>query len=156
MSISTLICSTLDGVQVMDIVAGQNTTFFIVCPPGLEGSKTKEDAWSALPRFPPTVESPDICVVCNEDKPDESPLECERCEHPFHIGCLDPPLDAVPEGEWFCRSCMDGERTLPTRVAVTESDAEDAEPEPEPASKKRAAPTGAAKGKGASGIVCSC
>ena len=132
-----------------DIVAGQNTTFFLVRPPAQGDSKTKEEAWAALPRFPPTVDSPEICVVCSEDKPDESPLECEACEHPYHLGCLDPPLDAVPEGEWFCSACESGERALPTRIAVSESD-DEADEEPEPASKKRPAPSGAAKGKGVS------
>ena len=24
---------------------------------------------------------------------------------PYHLACLDPPLEAVPEGEWFCPDC---------------------------------------------------
>ena len=53
----------------------------------------------------------------------------------------------MPEGEWFCSQCESGERTLPTRIAVSESD-DEADEELEPASKKRPAPNGAAKGKG--------
>ncbi len=30
-----------------------------------------------------------------------------QCDYPYHIGCLDPPLDAVPDGEWFCPECED-------------------------------------------------
>lgn len=26
----------------------------------------------------------------------------------FHIFCLDPPLDAIPDNEWFCPSCLIG------------------------------------------------
>lgn len=28
-----------------------------------------------------------------------------QCDNPYHLKCLDPPLDAVPEGEWFCLEC---------------------------------------------------
>ena len=28
-----------------------------------------------------------------------------QCDNPYHLACLDPPLDAVPEGEWFCPDC---------------------------------------------------
>ena len=30
---------------------------------------------------------------------------CEQCDSPWHLKCLDPPLDAVPDGEWFCPDC---------------------------------------------------
>jgi hypothetical protein len=28
-----------------------------------------------------------------------------KCYSPWHLKCLDPPLDAVPDGEWFCPDC---------------------------------------------------
>lgn len=28
-----------------------------------------------------------------------------QCDRPYHLKCLDPPLEAVPEGEWFCPDC---------------------------------------------------
>ena len=28
-----------------------------------------------------------------------------QCDYPYHLGCLDPPLSAVPDGEWFCPPC---------------------------------------------------
>lgn len=34
-------------------------------------------------------------------------LECEKCEEPWHLQCLDPPLDSVPEGEWHCPQCLE-------------------------------------------------
>lgn len=49
---------TLDSLDVIDIAAGQNTTFFLVRPPaaegvvGTEGSITNEDKFGDLPRFP--------------------------------------------------------------------------------------------------------
>lgn len=29
-----------------------------------------------------------------------------QCDSPYHLGCLIPPLDAVPDGEWFCPRCL--------------------------------------------------
>lgn len=28
-----------------------------------------------------------------------------QCEYPYHLGCLEPPLTSVPDGEWFCPKC---------------------------------------------------
>lgn len=28
-----------------------------------------------------------------------------QCDEPYHIECLNPPLKALPEGEWFCPQC---------------------------------------------------
>jgi hypothetical protein len=39
-------------------------------------------------------------------------LCCEGCANSFHMGCLDPPLMEVPEGEWLCRTC----KPLPVRI----------------------------------------
>jgi len=33
-------------------------------------------------------------------------LECEKCDSPYHLKCLNPPLTEVPEGEWFCPKCV--------------------------------------------------
>jgi len=88
---------TLDGVDVFDIAAGQNTTFFLAVPGGAE-----------LPRHPEEVDHPETCVVCSQDLgEDELELECEKCDYPYHLKCLNPPLAEVPEGEWFCNRCME-------------------------------------------------
>ena len=29
-----------------------------------------------------------------------------QCDAPYHLTCLNPPLSAVPEGEWFCPKCI--------------------------------------------------
>ncbi|KAF8514474.1 RCC1/BLIP-II [Gautieria morchelliformis] len=89
----------LIGVDVLSIAAGQNTTFFLAKP---------NEKLSDLPRHPVQLDGvPQACVICEEDRGDEdSPLECEKCDSPYHLGCLDPPLTAVPDGEWFCTACM--------------------------------------------------
>ncbi|KAF8655946.1 hypothetical protein AX16_002853 [Volvariella volvacea WC 439] len=87
----------LSGIEVFDIAAGQNTTLFLAVP-----SEKLQD----IPRHPVDVNPPPTCVVCNTDHGEEDdPLECEKCDSPYHLQCLTPPLDAVPEGEWFCPEC---------------------------------------------------
>ncbi|EGN96958.1 hypothetical protein SERLA73DRAFT_185217 [Serpula lacrymans var. lacrymans S7.3] len=94
----------LSGIQVFSIAAGQNTTLFLAKP----NSKLSD-----LPRHPVEVEAPDLCVVCEKDNGDDDPaLECDKCDHPYHLGCLKPPLSAIPEGEWFCPKCVSDQAAL--------------------------------------------
>ncbi|KZT10189.1 RCC1/BLIP-II [Laetiporus sulphureus 93-53] len=89
----------LIGVDVFQIAAGQHTTFFLAKP---------NEKMSELPRHPVDVGAPDLCVVCKTNKgEDDVLLECDKCDRPYHLKCLDPPLDAVPEGEWFCPECVE-------------------------------------------------
>ncbi|KAH7871552.1 RCC1/BLIP-II [Lentinula edodes] len=111
----------LEGIEVLQIAAGQNTTVFLVKPtspkerPSISvangDSKAEEesgDRYSERPRHPEDLEDvPDLCLVCDKDNgDDDSPLECDKCDNPFHLGCLNPPLAAVPPGEWFCPRCV--------------------------------------------------
>ena len=32
-------------------------------------------------------------------------MACDRCDRASHIQCCKPPLESVPEGEWFCPIC---------------------------------------------------
>lgn len=47
-------------------------------------------------------ENEDVCAVCNG--PGRF-LCCERCPRSFHFTCLNPPLEEIPEGMWFCNKC---------------------------------------------------
>ena len=48
------------------------------------------------------------CLICGvgnvegEDDEDNPVLECDECQGGFHLKCLNPPLDAVPE----VRACL--------------------------------------------------
>ncbi|TFK48358.1 RCC1/BLIP-II [Heliocybe sulcata] len=87
----------LIGIDVFDVAAGQNTTFFLARP---------NEKFSDLPRHPVDVDAPELCLACGkENGEDDSPLACDKCDNPYHLKCLEPPLDAVPEGEWFCPQC---------------------------------------------------
>ncbi|PPQ97999.1 hypothetical protein CVT26_003061 [Gymnopilus dilepis] len=89
----------LSGIDVFDIAAGQNTTCFLAKP---------NEKFSDMPRHPEDVNPPPLCVGCGKDHgEDDSPLECDKCDAPWHLQCLNPPLDAVPDGEWFCPDCLD-------------------------------------------------
>ena len=42
------------------------------------------------------------CQVCGFDDDHANLLLCEGCETEIHTYCLNPPLEKVPEGDWFC------------------------------------------------------
>ncbi|KAE8227251.1 hypothetical protein CF319_g267 [Tilletia indica] len=93
-------CTTLDGIAILDASAGQNTTFYI--------ARSLGDAFSSLPRFPPLEQEPsEFCVVCRQGTCEDTLLECEKCENPYHLDCLKPPLAEVPSTEWFCSNCAE-------------------------------------------------
>ncbi|KAF8327774.1 regulator of chromosome condensation 1/beta-lactamase-inhibitor protein II [Cantharellus anzutake] len=88
--------TTLKGIDVFQIAAGAHTSFFLARP---------NQALSDLDRYP-EVEPSEDCQVCRKNEGDGSDLlECEKCENPYHLHCLDPPLSTVPDGEWFCAEC---------------------------------------------------
>lgn len=47
-------------------------------------------------------ENDDFCFACG------MPgifICCEKCPKSFHFTCCDPPIEEVPEDEWYCREC---------------------------------------------------
>ncbi|XP_044755142.1 E3 ubiquitin-protein ligase UHRF1-like isoform X2 [Coccinella septempunctata] len=53
------------------------------------------------------------CHTCGKkDRPEEL-LLCDECNMGFHISCLDPPLEKIPEeDEWFCPECKNDENAI--------------------------------------------
>ena len=51
-------------------------------------------------------EGEDICRVCGKDDDEEYALLCDSCDGCYHTFCLVPQLEAIPEGEWHCTSCV--------------------------------------------------
>ena len=44
--------------------------------------------------------------MCGLDDRDFDLLICDGCDSMYHLGCLDPPLEAVPEEDyWYCPTC---------------------------------------------------
>ena len=52
---------------------------------------------------PSQPEHNSVCDVCAEGG---DILLCDTCTCSWHLTCLDPPLDEVPEGEWSCPKCQ--------------------------------------------------
>jgi len=86
----------LIGIDVFQVAGGQNTTYFLANP---------NEKLTDLPRHPADLDSPDQCIACNAEDDATPLLACDKCDHPYHTNCLNPPLDAVPKGEWFCPEC---------------------------------------------------
>ncbi|EGF99064.1 uncharacterized protein MELLADRAFT_40457, partial [Melampsora larici-populina 98AG31] len=47
-----------------------------------------------------------ICEICGSDEDDPNILLCDCCDKGFHLQCLRPALERVPEGNWFCDKCI--------------------------------------------------
>ena len=50
-----------------------------------------------------------VCMLCL--KPDVTDVNsngiliCSNCADPYHMACMQPRVNAVPEGHWFCGNC---------------------------------------------------
>lgn len=47
-----------------------------------------------------------LCEQCGLGGHGEVMILCDRCDAGYHLYCLSPPLDNVPEGDWFCPACV--------------------------------------------------
>jgi histone demethylase JARID1 len=48
------------------------------------------------------------CEICQKSNYDTQMLLCDGCDCGYHMFCLDPPLDSIPQEEWFCYTCIAG------------------------------------------------
>ena len=46
-----------------------------------------------------------LCAGCVVNKDEELVLLCDGCNLGMHTYCLEPPLAAIPDGQWFCKDC---------------------------------------------------
>ncbi len=53
------------------------------------------------------------CIMCSSGDDDEKLLLCDLCNGGYHIYCLNPPLEAVPSGSWYCSKCVQAGYVLP-------------------------------------------
>ena len=44
--------------------------------------------------------------VCKSVDDEVSMLLCDGCDKGYHTYCMDPPIETVPEGDWFCPECV--------------------------------------------------
>lgn len=45
------------------------------------------------------------CKQCNTETCGKSSLICDRCEFVFHVKCINPPIQNIPTGIWYCSVC---------------------------------------------------
>ncbi|KAL2335636.1 hypothetical protein Fmac_016849 [Flemingia macrophylla] len=61
-----------------------------------------------------------VCKVCGIDRDDDSVLLCDTCDAEYHTYCLNPPLARIPEGNWYCPSCVDGKSATEVVIGRTQ------------------------------------
>lgn len=67
----------------------------------------KQPAVEALDgtRIPANIDTL-LCEICSAGHCEDKIILCDRCDKGFHLFCLSPPLDDVPDGEWICPHCI--------------------------------------------------
>lgn len=45
------------------------------------------------------------CCVCWQEEDSKQIILCETCDAEYHIYCLQPPLQDIPDGEFYCPRC---------------------------------------------------
>lgn len=50
----------------------------------------------------------DSCLICRRSHSPNLTLLCDNCNNPFHMKCLQPPLEEIPNGIWYCDRCLIG------------------------------------------------
>lgn len=46
----------------------------------------------------------EACRVCRKPNAMEM-LQCDSCDGLYHLQCLCPIVEAVPNGDWYCDAC---------------------------------------------------
>lgn len=46
------------------------------------------------------------CMLCGFARGAATMLVCDQCSRGWHMGCLTPPLEMVPDGDWLCPHCI--------------------------------------------------
>ena len=45
------------------------------------------------------------CEVCHRCDREDRMLLCDGCDRGYHCECLNPRIETIPEGQWFCVNC---------------------------------------------------
>ncbi|KAG1679431.1 hypothetical protein FOA52_007723 [Chlamydomonas sp. UWO 241] len=81
----------------------------------------EEDGERCFVCHSPDSAYPSVMLLCDGCKPDGTP-----CGNGYHLSCLKPALDSVPEGEWLCPGCTENEDDrMPDLVNASDDDGDD-------------------------------
>eukprot|EP00656_Telonema_subtile_P043804 TRINITY_DN50106_c0_g2_i1.p1 TRINITY_DN50106_c0_g2~~TRINITY_DN50106_c0_g2_i1.p1 ORF type:complete len:167 (+),score=23.28 TRINITY_DN50106_c0_g2_i1:103-603(+) len=58
------------------------------------------------------------CRTCGRDDDDAQLLICDGCEAGVHTYCCSPALTEVPQGDWYCKSCTEGQAASSVRARL--------------------------------------
>lgn len=47
-----------------------------------------------------------VCEHCKGGHSEDKIILCDKCDKGWHMFCLSPPLENIPNGDWICPSCM--------------------------------------------------
>lgn len=81
------------------------------------------------------------CQVCRKGDNDDCLLLCDSCDRGCHMYCLRPKITQVPEGDWFCPTCVaqekgDSPRSCKKRTRVKKRRYEDDSSEDETTTRR--------------------
>ncbi|XP_059188916.1 bromodomain adjacent to zinc finger domain protein 2A isoform X2 [Centropristis striata] len=82
------------------------------------------------------------CQVCRKGDNDDCLLLCDSCDRGCHMYCLRPKITQVPEGDWFCPTCVakdggDSPRSSKKRTRVKKRRYEDDSSDEEMTTRRR-------------------
>ncbi|KAG1650492.1 hypothetical protein FOA52_009541, partial [Chlamydomonas sp. UWO 241] len=84
----------------------------------------EEDGERCFVCHSPDSAYPSVMLLCDGCKPDGTP-----CGNGYHLSCLKPALDSVPEGDWLCPGCTENEDDcMPDLVNASDDDSDDDDP----------------------------
>ncbi|CAL4067026.1 unnamed protein product [Meganyctiphanes norvegica] len=46
-----------------------------------------------------------MCMKCSLGDDEDKMLLCDGCDDSYHMFCLTPPIEEIPEDEWKCPKC---------------------------------------------------
>ncbi|KAL0744578.1 hypothetical protein Bca4012_086091 [Brassica carinata] len=75
-----------------------------------EMKKEIKDIVVSINKLPKAPWDEGVCKICGVDKDDDSVLLCDTCDAGHHTYCLNPPLIRIPDGNWYCPSCVIAKR----------------------------------------------
>nr|XP_012218313.1 PREDICTED: E3 ubiquitin-protein ligase UHRF1-like [Linepithema humile] len=52
------------------------------------------------------------CNICGGKQDENKLLLCDECDYAYHLTCLEPPLEVIPEGDWYCPECKNDENEI--------------------------------------------